>query len=125
MSAKILIVDDSNMVRQQVTKALSGAGFVVVQAVDGLDALEKLGPNPDIQVVVCDVNMPRMSGLEFLESVSKSGRATGISIVMLTTEGQADMIQRAKDLGAKGWIVKPFKPDLLIAAIKKMTASAA
>jgi two-component system, chemotaxis family, chemotaxis protein CheY len=125
MSAKILIVDDSMMVRQQVSRALVGAGFTVIQAVDGQDALEKLTGNPETQLVVCDVNMPKMSGLEFLESVSKSGQANGIPIVMLTTEGQPDMIQRAKDLGAKGWIVKPFKPELLVAAVKKMTAAVA
>jgi two-component system, chemotaxis family, chemotaxis protein CheY len=125
MSAKILIIDDSTMVRQQVSRALTGAGFVMIQAVDGLDALEKLAGNPDTRLVVCDVNMPKMNGLEFLESVSRSGHARGVPIVMLTTEGQAEMIQRAKDLGAKGWIVKPFKPELLIAAVKKVTAQAA
>ena len=119
-----MVIDDSMMVRQQVSRALVGAGFAVIQAVDGQDALEKLTESPDTRLVVCDVNMPRMSGLEFLESVSKSGQANGIPIVMLTTEGQPDMIQRAKDLGAKGWIVKPFKPELLVAAVKKMTAAA-
>jgi two-component system, chemotaxis family, chemotaxis protein CheY len=124
MGAKVLVIDDSMMVRQQVSRALVGAGFAVIQAVDGQDALEKLADSPDTRLVVCDVNMPRMGGLEFLESVSKSGQAKGIPIVMLTTEGQPDMIQRAKDLGAKGWIVKPFKPELLVAAVKKMTAAA-
>jgi two-component system chemotaxis response regulator CheY len=68
--------------------------------------------------------MPKMGGLEFLESVGRSGRANGIPIVMLTTEGQAALIARAKELGAKGWIVKPFKPDLLVAAARKLTDAA-
>ncbi len=124
MSAKILVVDDSMMVRQQVSRALSGAGFSVVQAVDGQDALEKLTGSPDTRLVVCDVNMPRMSGLEFLENVGRSGQAKGIPIVMLTTEGQPELIQQAKSLGARAWIVKPFKPELLVAAVKKLTAAA-
>jgi len=114
MSAKVLVIDDSMMVRQQVSRALVGAGFSVIQAVDGQDALEKLAESPDTRLVVCDVNMPKMNGLEFLESVSRSGQAKGIPIVMLTTEGQPDLIQKAKELGAKGWIVKPFKPELLV-----------
>jgi two-component system chemotaxis response regulator CheY len=120
MGAKVMVVDDSMMVRQQVARALTGAGFDIVEAVDGLEALEKLATGPALGLIVCDVNMPRMSGIEFLES----GKAAGIPIVMLTTEGQPEMIQRAKELGAKGWIVKPFKPHLLVAAAKKLTATA-
>jgi two-component system, chemotaxis family, chemotaxis protein CheY len=124
MSTKVLVIDDSMVVRQQVSRALVGAGFLVVEATDGLDALEKFAQSPDTRLVVCDVNMPKMSGLEFLESMSRDEHGKGIPIVMLTTEGQPEMIQRAKALGAKGWIVKPFKPDLLVAAAKKLTAVA-
>ena len=123
MSAKVLVVDDSLMVRQQVGRALTAAGFSVVEATDGVDALQKLAGCPEMHLVVCDVNMPHMSGLEFLERLRASG--AGVPVVMLTTEGQAELIQRAKALGAKGWIVKPFKPDLLVAAAKKLTAKAA
>ncbi len=118
---KVLVVDDSAMVRQQVGRALTGAGFAVLEASDGLDALAKLDASPDTQLVVCDVNMPRMSGIELLERLNAN--ASTIPIVMLTTEGQADLIQRAKALGAKGWIVKPFKAELLIAAAKKLTTA--
>jgi|HubBroStandDraft_2_1064218.scaffolds.fasta_scaffold422483_1 two-component system chemotaxis response regulator CheY len=123
MSARILVVDDSLMVRQQVGRALTGAGFPIIEACDGLDAHQKLAATPDVRLIVCDVNMPRMNGIEFLEKLSASGSM--IPAVMLTTEGQPELIARAKALGAKGWIVKPFKPEMLIAAVKKLTAAAA
>jgi two-component system chemotaxis response regulator CheY len=123
MSATILVIDDSLMVRQQVSRALGGAGFSIVEACDGLDAHQKLASHSEIRLIVCDVNMPRMNGIEFLEKLSAIGAA--IPVVMLTTEGQPELIQRAKACGAKGWIVKPFKPEMLIAAAKKLTALAA
>ncbi len=117
MALKVLVIDDSQMVRHQVGKALIGAGFAIVEAIDGADALEKLRAAPDTSLVVCDVNMPTMNGIEFLE---KKG-AAGAPVVMLTTEGQPELIKKAKLLGAKGWVMKPFKPELLVAAAKKLT----
>jgi len=114
----VLVVDDSMLVRKQVGSALKSQGYNVVEAVDGADALEKLAGNPDTKLIVCDVNMPRMNGLEFLEQLA--ARNSGVPVVMLTTEGQAELIQRAKSLGAKGWLVKPFKPDYLTATAKKL-----
>src|ERR1700733_3495157 len=122
MSVKVLVIDDSLMVRQQVGRALTSAGFSIAEATDGVEALQKLASTPDTRLIVCDINMPRMSGIEFLERLRQEGRA--IPVVMLTTEGQPELIQRAKALGAKGWIVKPFKPELLVAAAKKLTAPA-
>jgi two-component system chemotaxis response regulator CheY len=124
MGAKVLVVDDSLMVRKQVARALTEAGYAVLEAIDGVDALEKLSATPDTQLVVCDVNMPRMSGIEFLENMKREGGALLVPVIMLTTEGQIELIQRAKALGAKGWIVKPLKADLLLAAAKKLTATA-
>jgi two-component system chemotaxis response regulator CheY len=121
MNPKVLVVDDSQMVRAMVGKALQGAGFVTVEANDGVDAMAALESHRDTRLVVCDVNMPRMSGIEFLEALL--ARALAVPVVMLTTEGQPELIQRAKALGAKGWIVKPFKPELLVAAARKLTAS--
>ncbi len=118
MSTSVLVVDDSMMVRKQVGAALKGQGYDVVEAVDGADALEKIAGNPDLRLIVCDVNMPRMNGLEFLEQLSAKNSA--VPVVMLTTEGQPELIQRAKSLGAKGWLVKPFKPDYLTATAKKL-----
>jgi two-component system chemotaxis response regulator CheY len=117
MSPTVMVVDDSFMIRQQVSRALKDAGYDVIEAVDGVDALEKYQATPDVALVVCDVNMPRMSGLEFLERSRDVGSAP---VVMLTTEGQVELIQRAKSLGAKGWITKPFKADLLVAAARKL-----
>jgi two-component system, chemotaxis family, chemotaxis protein CheY len=117
MASSVLVVDDSMLVRRQVGAALKGEGYEVVEAVDGFDALEKLAGNPGTRLIVCDVNMPRMNGLEFLEQLSSRGNS--VPVVMLTTEGQPELIQKAKSLGAKGWLVKPFKPDYLAAAAKK------
>lgn len=122
MSKKVLVVDDSATVRQQVRLALAQSGFDVVEAVDGVDGKDKISSTPDIKMVICDVNMPRMNGIDMIEAVHATGRHTGLPIVMLTTEGQPALIQRAKAAGAKGWIVKPFKADLLVAAVQKLTA---
>jgi two-component system chemotaxis response regulator CheY len=119
---KVLVIDDSLMVRQQVGRALSAAAFSVVEAADGAEALKQLAASPDMALVVCDVNMPTMNGIEFLERLRHDG--VSVPVVMLTTEGQPELIARARALGAKGWIVKPFKPDLLVAAAKKLTAAA-
>ena len=121
--SKIIIVDDSATMRSQVRQALTAGNFELVEAIDGQDGLEKVNADPDINVMILDVNMPRMNGIELAEALSQNGRiAKGLKIVMLTTEGHADLIQRAKAAGAKGWIVKPFKPDLLLAAVQKMAA---
>jgi len=117
VSKKILIVDDSQAVRVQVTRLLTAAGFTVVAACDGQDGLEKLAANPDVSLVVCDVNMPRMNGIEFLERVRP-----GTIVVMLTTEGQIELRQRAKALGSQGWIKKPFKAELLIETAQRLTS---
>ncbi len=119
MSKTVLVVDDSAMIRMQVKRALNGAGFTTIEAVDGQDAFEKMGDGIDL--VVCDVNMPRMSGIEFLERVRDEGDPD-VPVLMLTTEAQPELIRQARDMGAKGWIVKPFKPHLLIAAVTKMAA---
>jgi len=119
MASKVMVIDDSIMVRKQVGMALTTAGFIVIEACDGADALDKLSTHPDVALVVCDVNMPRMNGLEFFERVP-----AGMPVMMLTTEGQPELIQRAKALGAKGWLVKPFKPDLLVAAARKLAVPA-
>lgn len=121
--SKIIIVDDSATMRQQVRRALEPGKFEVVEAVDGQDGLDKVKADKDIDVMILDVNMPRMNGIELAEALNSEGRiAAGLKIVMLTTEGHADLIQRAKTAGAKGWIVKPFKPEMLLAAVQKMAA---
>ena len=115
---KILVIDDSETIRQQVKHALAATGYEVVEAVDGVDGLEKLRAIADLDMALCDVNMPRMNGLEMIAEVQRTGPK--IPILMLTTEGQPSLIKRAREAGAKGWIVKPFKAELLVAAVTKL-----
>ena len=115
---KILVIDDSETIRQQVKQALAATGYEIVEAVDGVDGLEKLRAIADIDMALCDVNMPRMNGLDMIAEVQRTGPK--IPILMLTTEGQPSLIKRAREAGAKGWIVKPFKPELLVAAVVKL-----
>ncbi len=122
MGQKILVVDDSETVRQQVEYALTKADLEVIHAEDGVIGWEKLTENDDIGLVICDVNMPRMNGLELVEKIKQSGRYDNLPIVMLTTEGSPQLIQQAKKAGAKGWVVKPFKPELLVKATTKILA---
>jgi two-component system, chemotaxis family, chemotaxis protein CheY len=127
MPPTVMIVDDSQMVRKQVSRALVAAGFEVVEAHDGADALGQLsGPVPAPALIVLDVNMPNMGGIAFLQALR--GRGQGVPmppVVMLTTEGDPQLMREAKALGAKGWIVKPFKPEMLVAAVQKLTQTAA
>ena len=123
MSKKILIVDDSATVRQQVGLALTQVGMEVIEAVDGQDGLERIGQG-GIDLVICDVNMPRMDGLEMVSKAKADAANDALPIIMLTTEGDPALISRAKKAGAKGWIVKPFKAELLVGAVKKLTNAA-
>jgi two-component system, chemotaxis family, chemotaxis protein CheY len=120
---KILIIDDSATIRQQVKNALAGAGFEIVEAADGIEGLEVITAHADLAAVLCDVNMPRMGGLQMLELVKANGRLANLPVVMLTTEGQPKLVQQAKAVGAKAWIVKPFKAEQLIATMRKLTAA--
>jgi two-component system chemotaxis response regulator CheY len=123
MSKKVLIVDDSKTIRQQVSFTLTKGGFGVVEAEDGKDGLEKLSANADVSMIISDVNMPNMNGLEMVEAIKSGGKHPTLPIVMLTTEGSAELIERAKAAGAKGWLVKPFKPEQLIAVVQKLTGA--
>lgn len=116
---KILVVDDSATVRQQVGLALQQAGYVFVEAADGVEGLQMLDKR-GVSMVICDVNMPLMNGLDMLEKLHADAKHASVPVVMLTTEGQPALIDRAKKAGAKGWIVKPFKPDLMLAAVTKL-----
>ena len=119
MAPTVLIVDDSSTVRIQAGRALAQAGFRVLEAVDGIDGLEKLGGADPVALIVCDFNMPRMSGIEFLEALSKRGGAVP-PVVMLTTEGNPVLVKRALEIGAKAWMTKPFKPGMLVATALKL-----
>jgi two-component system chemotaxis response regulator CheY len=120
---RILVVDDSPSVREQVGQALTQGGFQMVEAADGLEGIDRLAAG-DVALVILDVNMPRMNGLEMLERVKQDPAHRALPVVMLTSEGQPALIERAKKAGAKGWIVKPFKAHLLVAAVNKLLAAA-
>lgn len=124
MAQKILVVDDSATVRQQVGLALSQAGFEIIEAADGQEGLSKISANPDLLMVISDVNMPNMNGLEMLEKLKANPQYSRLIVFMLTTEGQPELIDRAKKAGAKGWIVKPFKAELLVSAARKLASMA-
>lgn len=125
MGKKILIVDDSASVRQQLSFVLNKGGFQVVEAGDGKEGLEMLAANADTALIFCDVNMPNLNGLDMLERVKANEQFAGVPVIMLTTEASNTLIERARGLGAKGWMVKPFHPDQVIAIANKLTAQAA
>ncbi|WP_054029675.1 response regulator [Desulfatitalea tepidiphila] len=119
MSKKIMTVDDSASVRQMVSFTLKGAGYEVSEAQDGRDALNKLN-GAGVQMVITDLNMPNMNGLELIKALRAKPECKFMPIVFLTTESQAEKKNEAKAAGATGWIVKPFKPDQLLAVVKKV-----
>ena len=119
MSKTIMTVDDSASVRQMVSFTLREAGYEVVEAADGKDALVKLtGKTPSM--VITDLNMPNMDGIGLIRELRTQPACKFIPIVMLTTESQAEKKQEGRLAGATGWIVKPFKPDQLLAVVKKV-----
>lgn len=121
MSKTILTVDDSRTIRDMLKLALLNAGYKVIQAVDGVEGLEVLtGTMPD--VIVTDINMPRLDGFGFIEAVRAIPKLRGIPILVLTTEFDQEKKMRARNAGATGWIVKPFESTKLISAIRRVAA---
>lgn len=121
MSVTVLTVDDSRTMRDMLRMALAEAGFRVVQAEDGLHGLDVLKAEQP-QVVITDINMPRMDGFGFIEAVRKDNAYRAVPILVLTTESDDDKKMRARRAGATGWIVKPFDPVKLIAAVRRVAA---
>lgn len=119
MKKQILIVDDSPSVRQVVELTLVDAGYNVLTADDGVTGLEHLN-GQKIHLIVSDVNMPHMDGLTFAENVKREADYAFTPILMLTTEASADIKARAKAIGVKAWLVKPFKPNVLLSAVSKL-----
>ena len=118
--AQILVVDDSSTVRDEVAGFLKRNGLDVATAVDGKDGLAKLRLDPKVKLVVSDVNMPNMDGLTMAEKIRGELNNKTVNIVMLTTENNPNMKERGKAAGIKGWIVKPFKGDAVLATFKKL-----
>jgi len=117
--AQVLVVDDSNTMREIVSSFLSQNGFEVAVAHDGRDGLRCLQDDPGIRLVVSDINMPNMDGLTMAEKIRKDLGNTAVRIVMLTTEDNAGMRARGKDIGITGWIVKPFRGEAVLGPFRK------
>ena len=121
MARTILIVDDSASVRQVVGIALKGAGYDVIVAGDGEEALAKLD-GQRIHLIIADVNMPNMDGITFVAEAKKLPAYKFTPIIMLTTESQEDKKKQAQAAGAKAWVTKPFQPEQMISAVSKLIA---
>jgi len=119
MGKRILTADDSASIRQMVTFTLKGAGYEVVEAIDGRDALSRLNGNP-IHMVITDLNMPNLDGIGLVKGIRANPAYKFIPIILLTTESQESKKIEGRTAGATGWIVKPFKPEQLIAVVKKV-----
>jgi two-component system chemotaxis response regulator CheY len=119
MAKRILTADDSASVRQMVSFTIKNAGYEVVEAVDGKDALSKLNGNP-VHMVITDLNMPNLDGIGLVKGIRANPAYKFIPIILLTTESQESKKLESKQAGATGWIVKPFKPEQLLAVIKKV-----
>jgi two-component system chemotaxis response regulator CheY len=119
MGKTILIVDDSASVRQVVGIALRGAGYDVLEGVDGADALAKLD-GKKIHLIISDVNMPRMDGITFVKEAKKLPAYKFTPIIMLTTESEEKKKLEGQQAGAKAWVVKPFQPAQMLAAVSKL-----
>jgi two-component system chemotaxis response regulator CheY len=118
-SKTVLTVDDSRTMRDMLKLALVEAGYRVVQASDGVEGLEWLAAQR-ADVIITDINMPNLDGLGFIESVRRDDRHRATPILVLTTESEPAMKDRARQAGATGWIVKPFNPTKLVDAIRRV-----
>jgi len=119
MSKTIMIIDDSASIRQVVGIALRGAGYQVLEACDGKDALSKLNGDR-IHLIISDVNMPNMDGITFVKQLKQHPRYKFSPVIMLTTEAGKDKMQEGRAAGAKAWVVKPFQPPQMLDAVSKL-----
>lgn len=122
MSKTILAVDDSASIRQLVRLTLTDAGYQVIEAADGREALAR-AQGATVHAVVTDVNMPNMNGIQLAGELRKLPAFNGVPILCLTTESDEGVKQQARAAGATGWLTKPFRPEQLLAVVKKVTGS--
>ena len=119
MNKRIMVVDDSASMRQLIKFTLSGAGYDVIEAVDGLDAMKKLNGH-QVHLIIADINMPNMDGIELIRKVRIHREHKFTPIIVLTTESQKSLKEEGKVAGATGWIVKPFTQKQLLMVIEKV-----
>ncbi len=123
MSKTVMTVDDAATMRKMVAFTLRGAGYTVVEAVDGNDALTQLRQRP-VDLVITDVNMPGINGIDLVGRIRAMATLRAVPILLLTTESDPDAKNRARAAGATGWIVKPFQPPQLLAVVARVLPSA-
>jgi two-component system chemotaxis response regulator CheY len=119
MTAKILTVDDSASIRLTTRVTLTGAGYQVTEAVDGIDGIGKLNEG-QFDLVITDLNMPNMDGLTMIRELRKIPAHMGVPVIFLTTESDGELRQQAKAAGATGWLTKPFDPENLVKIARKV-----
>lgn len=119
--ASILIVDDSPTIRHMVVEALEE--FEVLEAENGRIGIEVLTSSPQVELIICDINMPEMGGLEMLRQLKSTIAERDLRVVVLSTEGDPRLVAQARSLGASGWVLKPFEPGHLLAATRKLLQS--
>ncbi|MEP6889662.1 MAG: response regulator [Nitrospirota bacterium] len=120
MDKTALVVDDSPTMRQMVALTLANAGFKVVEAEHGKDAVNKVAAGPKMDIVITDLNMPEMDGISLIKELRKMAAFKFTPILMLTTESAIEKKQAGKEAGATGWIVKPFNPEVMLKIIAKV-----
>ena len=120
MARTVLVVDDSRTARNAVCQVLIPAGFEVLEAIDGQDALRQFEEHSNVSLVFLDVNLPDKNGLQILHEIRQRDHLSP-AFVILTTEARPQLMQEARVAGAKAWLVKPFAPELLLAAAKKFS----
>jgi two-component system, chemotaxis family, chemotaxis protein CheY len=123
MAQTVLIVDDSPIIRRRVANLLGEAGFEVLEATDGMEGSQIAGAHPSLCMIIADINMPRMNGLEMVAEIR--ARKSDIPVMMLTTEGNPQVIQNAKAAGAQAWLIKPFKNEHLLESVKRIAGGTA
>ena len=120
MLKKVLVVDDSALIHQMYKMVLMRYRCQIIDALNGQDGLDKLEQNPDVSLMLVDINMPLMNGLEFIQKVKAAGKYDDIPIIIVSTEGKEEDTQRGIAIGAKGYVKKPFQPSDLHNLIGKL-----
>lgn len=120
MAKNILVVDDSASLRQVVSIALKGGGYNVIEACDGVDGLAKLAAAEKIHLIISDVNMPNMDGITFVKTLKQKPEYKFTPVIMLTTEAEEEKKREGQAAGAKAWVIKPFQPQQMLAAVSKL-----
>jgi len=123
MNKRVLILDDSRTIRTSVKYTLEKSGYEILLAENGVEGLKVLNDNSGMsdrpKMIITDINMPKMNGIEFIKEVKKDRQFKFIPILVLTTESQAEMKNKGKEAGAAGWLVKPFSPEQLTGVVKR------